>query len=114
MHGWHIGCGHQHEGDHDHPGIPRVRLGTIDANTMQIGNQHGFRNGRRASVLLTTASNTAVLKVNTAGSIGLLAGSPVAGQDSTLAVLNILDGGTVTFASTAPLTCGASSRRHRA
>jgi len=79
--------------------------GTIDVNVLQIGSQTVSGTGPAQGTV--TVSNTAVLKVNTSGLIGGIAGSPGAG--SYFGRLIITDGGSVQFANTAPVTCGVGS-----
>jgi autotransporter-associated beta strand protein len=80
--------------------------GTLDVNTLQLGYQTSSGNAAAQGTL--NVSNTAVLKVNTSGVLGYIAGNPVAGQ-TYFGKLNITDGGTVEFGSAAPLTCGVGS-----
>jgi fibronectin-binding autotransporter adhesin len=79
--------------------------GTIDANVLQIGSQTVSGTGPAQGTV--TVSNTAVLKVNTSGLIGGIAGSPGAG--SYFGRLIITNGGSVQFANTAPVACGVGS-----
>lgn len=78
--------------------------GVIDVNTLQLGIQSANSSGAVQGTI--SVSNTAVLKVNTSGTFGGAFGSP---GPSFYARLNITDGGSVLFGSTAPLNIGVGS-----
>lgn len=79
--------------------------GTIDANTLLVGVQTASGGGPAQGTL--NVSNTAVLKVNTSGSLGGTVGGLLAA--SYFGRMNITDGGSVQFANTAALNCGVGS-----
>jgi len=79
--------------------------GIIDANTLQVGVQTASGGGPAQGTL--NVSNTAVLKVNTSGSLGGTVGGLLAA--SYFGRMNITDGGSVQFANTAALNCGVGS-----
>jgi autotransporter-associated beta strand protein len=84
-------------------GLLEFGAGVIDVNTLLLGVQSTSGMGPAQGTI--TVSNTAVLRVNTSGQIGTIAGSPVAG--SYFGQILIANGGTVVFSNTAPITCGS-------
>lgn len=78
--------------------------GIIDVNTLQLGVQSANATGPVQGTL--TVSNSATLKVNTSAALGGAVGTPGA---SFFARLIVTNGGTATFANTAPITCGQGS-----